>query len=54
MKLSQNALPQLTIQVPAYDRRAVLVGIAHFGVGGFHRAHQAIHVDRLLNTGLAA
>ncbi|MGB8502494.1 mannitol dehydrogenase family protein [Mycobacterium sp.] len=54
MKLSQNALPQLTIQVPAYDRRAVLVGIAHFGVGGFHRAHQAMYVDRLLNTGLAA
>ncbi|NED67126.1 mannitol dehydrogenase family protein, partial [Streptomyces sp. SID10244] len=23
----------------------------HFGVGGFHRAHQAMYLDRLLATG---
>ncbi|MGU3293109.1 mannitol dehydrogenase family protein [Williamsia sp. M5A3_1d] len=27
------------------------IGIAHFGVGGFHRAHQAMFVDRLLAAG---
>ena len=38
---------------PRYDRSAVSVGIVHFGVGGFHRAHQALAIDRLLNQGLA-
>ncbi|MFE0588374.1 mannitol dehydrogenase family protein [Micromonospora echinospora] len=28
-------------------------GIVHIGVGGFHRAHQAMYVDRLLDRGLA-
>lgn len=37
----------------AYDRRRVRVGIVHFGVGGFHRAHQAMYIDRLLGQGLA-
>ncbi|HUL99919.1 MAG TPA: mannitol dehydrogenase family protein, partial [Mycobacterium sp.] len=53
MKLNQKALPQLTIPVPGYDRSAVRIGIVHFGVGGFHRAHQAMYIDRLLNKGLA-
>ena len=53
MKLSQNALSQLTIPVPGYDRDQVRVGIAHFGVGGFHRAHQAMYINRLLNEGSA-
>ncbi len=30
---------------PTYDRAAVTAGIVHFGVGGFHRAHQAMYVD---------
>jgi mannitol 2-dehydrogenase len=38
---------------PNYDRDQVKVGIVHFGVGGFHRAHQAMYVDRLLERGLA-
>ena len=29
------------------------MGIVHFGTGGFHRAHQATYVDRLMNAGLA-
>ena len=29
----------------------ISVGIVHFGVGGFHRAHQAMYVDRLLEMG---
>lgn len=41
-----------TVPIPQYDRRQVSVGIVHFGVGGFHRAHQAMFVDRLMNDGL--
>ena len=38
---------------PAYDRRRLTAGIAHFGVGNFHRAHQAVYLDRLMNDGSA-
>ncbi|MCW2665676.1 MAG: mannitol dehydrogenase-like protein [Frankiales bacterium] len=37
--------------VPSYDRSAVTTGIVHLGVGGFHRAHEALYVDRLLAAG---
>ncbi|TYQ01513.1 UNVERIFIED_ORG: mannitol 2-dehydrogenase [Gordonia westfalica J30] len=40
--------------VPAYDRTAVTPGIVHFGVGAFHRAHQAMYLDRLLASDPAA
>ena len=33
---------------PPYDRSKVRPGIAHLGVGNFHRAHQAFYLDRLL------
>lgn len=33
---------------PGYDRERLGTGIVHFGPGGFHRAHQADYVDRLL------
>lgn len=36
-----------------YDRSALTPGIVHFGVGGFHRAHQAAVLDDLMNAGLA-
>jgi mannitol 2-dehydrogenase len=39
--------------VPAYDRASLTAGIVHFGVGGFHRAHQAMYLDRLMNAGKA-
>lgn len=39
--------------VPGYDRSAVQAGIVHFGVGGFHRSHQAMLLDQLMNRGLA-
>ena len=38
-----------SVSVPSYDRSQVSVGIVHFGVGGFHRAHQAMYHDRLMN-----
>ncbi|WP_404391066.1 mannitol dehydrogenase family protein [Humibacillus xanthopallidus] len=46
------ALPQ-DVGRPAYDRGAVTAGIVHFGVGGFHRAHEAMYLDRLMNDGKA-
>ena len=55
MKITQAALAQLpnSIIKPAYDRAATSAGIVHFGVGGFHRAHQAIYTEMLLNLGKA-
>ena len=41
------------VPVPAYDRTQVGTGIVHLGVGAFHRAHQAMYVDRLLDAGKA-
>ncbi|GID33292.1 mannitol dehydrogenase family protein [Paractinoplanes brasiliensis] len=41
------------LAVPSYDRGALSTGIVHFGVGGFHRAHQAMYLDRLMNEGKA-
>lgn len=38
---------------PTYDRDHVRVGVVHFGVGGFHRAHEAMYLDRLMNEGKA-
>ena len=38
---------------PEYDRTEISVGIVHFGVGAFHRSHQAMYLDRLLTEGAA-
>jgi mannitol 2-dehydrogenase len=42
-----------SVSVPSYDRGRVTGGIVHLGVGGFHRAHLAMYVDRLMEQGLA-
>jgi mannitol 2-dehydrogenase len=39
------------LPVPAYDRSLVTPGVVHVGVGSFHRAHQAMYHDRLMNEG---
>jgi len=39
------------LPVPAYDRDLVTPGMVHIGVGGFHRAHQAMYHDQLMNQG---
>jgi mannitol 2-dehydrogenase len=46
-------LSALEVPVPGYDRAAVTAGIVHFGVGGFHRAHQAMYLDLLMEQGQA-
>ncbi|WP_051083573.1 mannitol dehydrogenase family protein [Arthrobacter sp. 135MFCol5.1] len=43
----------MSLTTPQYDRTALTSGIVHFGVGGFHRAHQAMYLDRLMNAGHA-
>ena len=52
-QLSEQTLPQLgeRMATPAYPRREVSAGIVHFGVGAFHRAHQAMYLDQLMNDG---
>src|SRR4051794_10883535 len=47
---SLAALPD-SVSRPTYDRSRVRTGIVHIGVGGFHRSHQAMYVDRLLEQG---
>jgi mannitol 2-dehydrogenase len=54
MKLNKSTVPQIPISTPNYNRDEIGIGIVHFGVGGFHRAHQAMYVDRLLEKGPAA
>ncbi len=51
--LTTGALAEIgqRVPVPAYDRGQVRSGIVHLGVGGFHRAHEAMYVDRLLADG---
>lgn len=34
-----------------YQRSAVRPGVVHFGVGNFHRTHQAMYIERLLHQG---
>ena len=55
LKLSASTLPELEhgILRPAYDRRSLRPHTVHIGVGGFHRAHQAVYLDDLLTVGAA-
>jgi fructuronate reductase len=38
------------VQQPQYDRQQLRSRIVHFGFGAFHRAHQALLTDRVLNA----
>lgn len=53
-KLSAATLASLpdNVAAPQYDRAALSAGILHFGVGNFHRAHQAVYLDDLFNAGV--
>ncbi|WP_076478907.1 mannitol dehydrogenase family protein [Williamsia sterculiae] len=51
IELSDATLPIIdSVCTPGYDRTELVTGIVHVGVGGFHRAHQAMYLDRLLAT----
>ena len=45
-----ETMPEI-IQVPRYARQDLKPGILHFGIGNFHRAHQAVYLDMLFNSG---
>lgn len=53
-KLSLKTLPSIGrhVEGPAYERQDLKPGILHFGIGNFHRAHQAIYLHELFNTNL--
>jgi mannitol 2-dehydrogenase len=53
-KLSQANLAAFAAQVaiPTYDRKRLTSAIVHIGVGGFHRAHQAVYLDDLAGQGI--
>jgi mannitol 2-dehydrogenase len=53
--LTEKTLTRLNpdVALPRYDRRAVTTGIVHIGVGNFHRSHQAMYIDTLMNSGTA-
>jgi mannitol-1-phosphate/altronate dehydrogenase len=55
IKLNQNNLAKIagrTVKIPEYDRKNLAPRIVHIGLGHFHRAHQAVYIDELLNKGL--
>ncbi len=54
LPLSDGTLARLPsdVSTPEYDRAALRPGIVHFGVGAFHRAHQAVYLDELARTGV--
>lgn len=41
------------IGIPRYARKTLLPGVVHLGLGAFHRAHQALVFDALLQAGHA-
>lgn len=53
MRLSEETLSRLpaSIQRPAYDRKKVVASIVHLGLGAFHRAHEALMTEAVLNSG---
>lgn len=50
--LNQASIASLpaSVQKSNYDRTKLKTGIVHFGVGAFHRSHQAVYLDRVLNN----
>jgi len=48
-RLGPDNLP-LAAALPAYDRAAKAIGIVHFGLGAFTRAHQAWYTDRAMEA----
>jgi fructuronate reductase len=53
MRLSPVSMARLLADIrrPAYDRDDQHCGIVHFGIGAFHRAHQALYTEEALEAG---
>lgn len=56
MRLSDSSVAETAdiVRRPGYERSSLSPGIAHIGVGNFHRAHQALVIDDLAAVGLAS
>lgn len=50
MKTIASAPLAENVMMPQYDRQQLKTRIVHFGFGAFHRAHQALLTDRVLNA----
>ena len=50
-RLTAATLDRIDAATPDYNRAGLTGGIVHFGIGNFHRAHQAVYLDRLMNLG---
>ena len=51
MRLDPNSILPANLLLPQYDRSTQKAGIVHFGIGAFHRAHQAAYTDAAMNAG---
>jgi fructuronate reductase len=53
VRLADATLDRLAVEVArsGYDRARQAVGIVHFGIGAFHRAHQAWYTDQAMAAG---
>jgi mannitol 2-dehydrogenase len=53
IRLSNATISQLDSRIrrPTYDREKLRARTVHIGVGGFHRAHQAVYLDEILESG---
>ena len=49
MQKTLHLLPK-EVKIPAYNRSEIKTGIAHIGVGGFHRSHEAFYTDQVLHN----
>jgi mannitol 2-dehydrogenase len=50
--LNSTTLPSIqNVPGPGYDRASTSTGILHFGFGNFHRSHEAMYLDRLMESG---
>lgn len=50
MKTIASITLPANVKQPQYDRQQLRSRIVHFGFGAFHRAHQALLTDRVLNA----
>ena len=51
-RLSRGLLPELppSVRQPQYDRESLKIGMAHIGVGAFHRCHPEEFTDDMLEA----
>lgn len=44
-----NAVGSRALYIPQYDVEQCEIGVVHVGYGAFHRAHQAVYIDRYMD-----